>query len=143
MLQKKLIFSSYTFNKGSNFRKTSSILHSYQESKEKNNTVQTYSRISAVEYLIFSSWSDLSALHPRLLGNWFSVIRSHWWMEDTKQKYHFVVLHIRKMCTEIDGYISIFKARRHFFESFFHPSSCLKQGPVLNSEHNSETLYTI
>ena len=61
----------------------------------------------------------------------------------TKQKYHFVVLHIRKMCTEIDGYISIFKARRHFFESFFYPSSCLKQGPVLNSEHNSETLYTI
>ena len=44
-------------------------LHSYQESKEKNNTAQTYSRIPAVEYLIFSSWSDLSALHPRLLGN--------------------------------------------------------------------------
>ena len=43
-----------------------------------------------------------------------------------------------RVCTEIDKFISIFKAWRHIFESFFpfiiQDSSLKTEGPALNSE---------
>ena len=61
-----------------------------------------------------------------------------------KVKYHLIssmILYISryKVCKEIDKFISIFKAWRHIFESFFpfiiiQDSSLKTEGPALNSE---------